>query len=163
MSASYYLTAVFDNCIPRQQFDGCNITRPFLSLQRVWLTRLVKTLAGSFAPISNLADWLLSGIIWSSQKLLYNFIQNEESLFGWPLMGLLTALAKWLLLIIVSNHWTGLDYWIYFVGITVPPSNQICWIPALFCYKLHFVIHYMVENVQRTWMDVCHEFMGYPQ
>ena len=35
MSASYYLTAVFDNCIACRQLDGCSMTRPFLSLQKV--------------------------------------------------------------------------------------------------------------------------------
>ena len=39
MSASYYLNAVFDNWIPEQWLDGCCMTRPFLSLQRVWLVR----------------------------------------------------------------------------------------------------------------------------
>ena len=33
------LTAVFDNCIPRQQLDGCSVTRLFLSMRRVWLVR----------------------------------------------------------------------------------------------------------------------------
>ena len=44
MSASYYLTATFDNCVPRRQLGscsidkgiliiiyGCSVTRPFLS------------------------------------------------------------------------------------------------------------------------------------
>ena len=33
MSVSYYLTAVFDNCVPRQKLDGCSLSRLFLSLQ----------------------------------------------------------------------------------------------------------------------------------
>ena len=40
MSASY-LTAVFDNCVPHRQLNGCSMTRPFLSLRRVWLVRHV--------------------------------------------------------------------------------------------------------------------------
>ena len=27
---------VFDNCVPRRQLDSCSVTRPFLSLRRVW-------------------------------------------------------------------------------------------------------------------------------
>ena len=42
MSASYYLTAMFDNCVPRWQLGSCSVTRPFLSLRRVWLARLSK-------------------------------------------------------------------------------------------------------------------------
>ena len=42
MSASYYLTAMVDICIPLQQLGSCSMTRPFLSLRRVWLARLVK-------------------------------------------------------------------------------------------------------------------------
>ena len=38
MSASY-LTAVFDNCVPHRQLNGCSMTRPFLSLRRVWHVR----------------------------------------------------------------------------------------------------------------------------
>ena len=30
MSASYYLTAVFDNYVIRRELDGCSVTRPFL-------------------------------------------------------------------------------------------------------------------------------------
>ena len=30
MSASYYLTVMFDNCISRGELDGCSATRPFL-------------------------------------------------------------------------------------------------------------------------------------
>ena len=40
MSASYYLTAIFDKCVPWWQLGSCSMTRPFLSLQRVWLVRL---------------------------------------------------------------------------------------------------------------------------
>ena len=36
---SAYLTAVFDNCILRQQLDGYSVTRLFLSMRRVWLVR----------------------------------------------------------------------------------------------------------------------------
>ena len=32
MSASYYLTAMFDNCVPWQQPNDCSMTRPFLSV-----------------------------------------------------------------------------------------------------------------------------------
>jgi len=28
MSASYYLTAMFDNCVPLQQLSSCSMTRP---------------------------------------------------------------------------------------------------------------------------------------
>ena len=41
MSTSYYPTAMFDNCVPRQQLSSCSMTRPFLSLRRVWFVRLV--------------------------------------------------------------------------------------------------------------------------
>ena len=40
MSASYYPTAMFYNCVPWRQLGSCSVTRPFLSLQRVWLARL---------------------------------------------------------------------------------------------------------------------------
>ena len=40
MSASYYLTAMVNNCVPRRQLGTCSMTRPFLSLRRVWLVRL---------------------------------------------------------------------------------------------------------------------------
>jgi len=36
----YYLTAMFDNCVPRRQLGSCSVTIPFLSLWRVWLARL---------------------------------------------------------------------------------------------------------------------------
>ena len=32
---------MFDNCVPLRQLSSCSVTRPFLSLQRVWLVRLV--------------------------------------------------------------------------------------------------------------------------
>ena len=35
-----YITALFDNCVPRRQLVRCSVTRPFLSLQRVWLPKL---------------------------------------------------------------------------------------------------------------------------
>ena len=35
MSASYVLTAMFDNCVPQRQLDGCSVTRPFLSAKGV--------------------------------------------------------------------------------------------------------------------------------
>ena len=39
MSASYYLTAMFDNCVPRRQLGSCSMIRPFLSaLARLHLT-----------------------------------------------------------------------------------------------------------------------------
>ena len=41
MSAFYYLTAMVDNCVPWQQLNGCSVTRPFLSLRRVWHARLL--------------------------------------------------------------------------------------------------------------------------
>ena len=40
MSASYYLTAMCDNCVPWQQLGSCSMARPFLSLRRVLLARL---------------------------------------------------------------------------------------------------------------------------
>ena len=45
MSASYYLTVMFDNCIPRQQLGSCSVTR---SLRRVWLARLIAILQYRF-------------------------------------------------------------------------------------------------------------------
>ena len=42
MSASYYLTVMVDNCVPRRQLGSCSVTRPFLSLRRVWLVRLAR-------------------------------------------------------------------------------------------------------------------------
>ena len=36
-------TAMFDNCVPRRQLGSCSVTRPFLSLRRVWLVRLDET------------------------------------------------------------------------------------------------------------------------
>ena len=38
MSASYRIS--HDNSIPQRQLDSCSVTRPFLSLQRLWLARL---------------------------------------------------------------------------------------------------------------------------
>ena len=40
MSTSGYLTAMFNNCVPRRQLGSCSVPRLFLSLQRVWLARL---------------------------------------------------------------------------------------------------------------------------
>ena len=60
MSASYYLTAMVDNCIPWQQFGSCSVTRPFLSLQRVWLARLAKQLAMSMKMRLHNSDTLPS-------------------------------------------------------------------------------------------------------
>ena len=43
MSSSYYPpNHVFDNCVLRRQLGSSRVTRPFLSLQRVWLARLAK-------------------------------------------------------------------------------------------------------------------------
>ena len=42
-----YLTAMFDNCVPRRQLGSCSVTRPFLSLRRVWLARLAPSRGGS--------------------------------------------------------------------------------------------------------------------
>ena len=47
MSGSYYLTTTFDNCIPRRELSSCGVTRPFLSLRRVWLARLLKKSEGA--------------------------------------------------------------------------------------------------------------------
>ena len=33
---------MFNNCVPRRQLGSCSVTRPILSLQRVWLVRLVE-------------------------------------------------------------------------------------------------------------------------
>ena len=49
MSASYYLIVMFDNYVPRQQLSSFSMTRPFLSLWRVWLPRLVISLVNCFA------------------------------------------------------------------------------------------------------------------
>ena len=35
MSASYYLTVLFDNCVPQQQLVSYSVTRPFLSAKGV--------------------------------------------------------------------------------------------------------------------------------
>ena len=37
--ASYYLVVLFENCVPRWWLISCRVTRPFLSLWRVWLAR----------------------------------------------------------------------------------------------------------------------------
>ena len=37
-------TAMVDNCISRQWLSSCSVTRPFLSLRRVWLARLKSSL-----------------------------------------------------------------------------------------------------------------------
>ena len=52
-SGSYYLTTVFDNCIPQRQLGSCSVTRPVLSLHRVWLARLLKMIPclGRWLPI----------------------------------------------------------------------------------------------------------------
>ena len=52
MSASYYLTAMVDNCVPRQQLGSCSMTRPFLSLQRVWLARLHDSLIALYVNLN---------------------------------------------------------------------------------------------------------------
>ena len=35
MSASYYLTTTFNNCVPRRQLGSCSMTRSFLSAKGV--------------------------------------------------------------------------------------------------------------------------------
>ena len=40
MPASCYLITMVDNCVPQRQLSSCSVTRPFLSLRRVWLARL---------------------------------------------------------------------------------------------------------------------------
>ena len=50
MSPSYYLTAVFDNCFPRRQLGSYSMTRPFLSLQRVWLARPASSMSKDWCP-----------------------------------------------------------------------------------------------------------------
>ena len=53
ISVFYYLTAVFDNCIPWRQLGSCSVTRPVLSLHRVWLARLLKMIPclGRWLPL----------------------------------------------------------------------------------------------------------------
>ena len=51
MLASYYLTAMVNNCVPRQQLSSCSVTRPFLSLQRVWLGRGISSMIGKFRSV----------------------------------------------------------------------------------------------------------------
>ena len=52
---SILLPAMFDNCIPRQQRGSCSMTRPFLSLGRVWLVRLAADQA--FPLSARVVDW----------------------------------------------------------------------------------------------------------
>ena len=52
MPASCYLTAIVDNCIPRQQLGSCSMTRPFLSLRRVWLVRLHDSLIALYVNLN---------------------------------------------------------------------------------------------------------------
>ena len=47
MSTSYFLiAAMFNNYVPQRQLSSCSVTRPFLSLQSVWLMRLDMKLVG---------------------------------------------------------------------------------------------------------------------
>ena len=50
MSPSYYLTAMFDNCFPQRQLGSYSVTRPFLSLRRVWLARLALSMSKDWWP-----------------------------------------------------------------------------------------------------------------
>ena len=56
MSASYYLTAMFDNCVPRCQLGSCSMTRTFLTLQRMWLVRLGDLVTLWMISVSNYLD-----------------------------------------------------------------------------------------------------------
>ena len=95
MSASYYLTAMVDNCVPRRQLGSCSVTRPFLSLRRVWLVRLhvmidlYRLLSGHSVPCiilevkGHISNYVRSSVkninnlsiplsVWLFQKLLYS-------------------------------------------------------------------------------------------
>ena len=61
MSAFYYLIAMVDNCIPQRQLGSCIVTRPFLSLQRVWLVRLVQGLV--VVPVPGVGMLLHLGLV----------------------------------------------------------------------------------------------------
>ena len=52
MPASCYLTAMVDNCVPQRQLSSCSVTRPFLSLQRVWLARLHDSLIALYVNLN---------------------------------------------------------------------------------------------------------------
>ena len=52
MPASCYLTTMVDNCVPQRQLGSCSVTRPFLSLQRVWLARLHDLLIALYVDLN---------------------------------------------------------------------------------------------------------------
>ena len=48
----------FDWYLPWGQLDGCNVTRPFLSLQRVWLARLISLMVNPGQEcITSITSW----------------------------------------------------------------------------------------------------------
>ena len=41
-----------DNCVPQRQLGSCSVTRPFLSLRRVWLARLHDSLIALYVNLN---------------------------------------------------------------------------------------------------------------
>ena len=57
-----YLTAMVNNCVPWRQLSSCSVTRPFLSLRRVWLAIL--SLSLMIQNDSRVLLFLLIGTEW---------------------------------------------------------------------------------------------------
>ena len=80
MSASYYLTTMVDNCIPRWQLGSCSVTRPFLSLQMVWLAKLHHSLP----------------CMWTWMKLLHNLSESPKvTLISFLVLAMYASLSRY--------------------------------------------------------------------
>ena len=54
MSASYYLTTMFNNSVPWRQLGSDSVTRPFLSMRRVWLARLLQLMVDEMLSLQSI-------------------------------------------------------------------------------------------------------------
>ena len=127
MSAFYYLTAMADNCIPQQQLGSCNVTRPFLSLRRVWLARLA---LGQECSVTLLCVSLPTVQFWQvlemlSHSGLYGLGRGTNSRgevqlrllpLGKPAWSLMPYLAPDLKCLIISHNQYDLTKYLYYVS-----------------------------------------------
>ena len=69
MSASYYLTAMVNNCVSWRQLGSCSMTRPFLSLRRLGLEADYLLGLGSW-NFPDVINWYRTCIFWQICPLI---------------------------------------------------------------------------------------------
>ena len=164
MSASCYLTAVFDNCVPRWQLGSCSVTRPFLSLWRVWLARL-------HCYTSWEAKWMVFNELDASvsNSTRYNNPTGSISLLcryvnchDW-LSALYKVEAKCMLRTLKQAHRIGLSvqfsYSLLFkMAVHIQKYAKICrnclLLPAVFCSNPTLAQSNLVHRIKFWWLGL---------